>query len=189
MSATCAHPVEWETLVAYWANDLGSDEVEVVEAHVMSCGDCTASSGRVAVITESIRSLIPPILTLAQLEAARARGVRVEENRMSPGQRTEVLFRHDVELLAHRLVGLDMSRSERVAVRILAESTGALIFESLRAPFDRDVGEVIVACQKHFRAFPHDVVIEVEAIEPGGASTRATYTIPHRFEGDVAPPR
>ena len=38
-----AHPVPFETLVAYWADDLSADEVDGVEEHLMSCAACSAA--------------------------------------------------------------------------------------------------------------------------------------------------
>ena len=101
---------------------------------------------------------------------------------MRPGERAPVLFRRDVDLLIHRLGELDLSRAERVQVRVLSEGTGDVMIESPAAPFDAGSGEVLIACQRHFRELPPDVVFEVSVIEAGVAKVAATYIIPHIFE-------
>jgi hypothetical protein len=186
MSAPCAHPVLFETLVSYWAGDLSADETDAVDAHVMSCAACTRASERVAVITEGIRAAISPFIAASEVATLRARGLRVEENTIRPGQRTPLVFRADVDLLVHRLAGLDLSRAMRVHVRVRDEETGRVLNENPAAPFDAAGGEVLIACQRHFSALPPNILFEVTAIEANGATTSASYLIPHLFE--ASPP-
>jgi hypothetical protein len=106
----------------------------------------------------------------------------VEENPVRPGERAPVLFRRDVDLLLHRLGELDLSRAERVQVRVSSEKTGEVIMESPAVPFETATGEVLIACQRHFSSRPHDVVFEVSVFEAGVAKSSATYFVPHIFE-------
>ena len=53
---------------------------------------------------------------------------------MRPGERAPVLFRRDVDLLIHRLGELDLSRAERVQVRVSSEKTGEVMMESRGRP-------------------------------------------------------
>jgi hypothetical protein len=185
MTRPCASPLSFETLVAYWAGDLPQLETDAVDAHVMGCPTCTGASERIAVVTEGIRASISPFISARELEALRARGLRVEENPVRPGERAPVLFRRDVDLLIHRLRELDLSGAERVQVRVLSQGTGDVMMESPAVPFDAAGGEVLIACQRHFSELPPDVVFEVSVIEGGVARSSATYLIPHIFE----PPR
>src|SRR3954453_14731961 len=123
MSGPCAHPVPVEVLVAYWAGDLPSAETDAVDEHVMGCEVCARASEQVAFITEGIRATISPVITARELAALRARGLRIEEHVVRPGQRTPLVFRANLDLLIHRLAGLDLSRAERVHLRVLAEET------------------------------------------------------------------
>jgi anti-sigma factor RsiW len=182
MSAARHDPVGFETLVAYWAGDLPPAETDAVDAHVMSCAACAAASERVAIITEGVRATVSPVITARELGALRARGLRIEENPMRPGQRTPVVFGADLDLLIHRLGGLDLARAERVQVTVRVEDSGEVLLQNPAAPFDAGAGEVIIACQRHFSVFPSNIVVEVAVREPGGSETSATYTIPHRFE-------
>jgi hypothetical protein len=182
MSRLCAQPLSFETLVAYWAGDLPSDETDAVDAHVMGCAGCTRASERVAMVTEGIRAAISPFIARPALEALRARGLRIEENMVRPGERRPLTFRTDVDLLVHRLGGLDLSRAQRVQVRVSVEETGTLVNETPSAPFDAAAGEVLIACQHHFSALPPNIVFEVSVVEAGATKVLASYTIAHHFE-------
>ena len=93
-----------------------------------------------------------------------------------------MVFRRDVDLLVHRLGALDLSRAERVQVRVSSEETGEVMIESAAVPFDAAGGEVLIACQRHFSEMPPDVVFEVSVFEAGAIKSSATYVIPHIFE-------
>jgi len=178
---SCARPLQWATLVDYWAGDLDEAATAAVDEHVFACGECAAASARIASVTEALRAAIPPVVRRAQLDQMKARGTRVHENTFAPGERREVPFPAGVDLLVHRLAGLDLRGAERVAFRITSESTGALLAEVDQAPFEVDEGAVLVACQRHYAALPADTVMSVAVHSPGGSPRTATYTILHRF--------
>jgi anti-sigma factor RsiW len=182
MSRPCTTPLSFETLVAYWAGDLPQPASDAVDAHVIGCERCATASEGIAVITEGIRASISPFITAGELAALRARGLRIDENPVRPGLRAPALFRGDVDLLIHRLGELDLSRAERVQVRVLSEKTGEVMMESPAVPFEAGTGEVLIACQRHFADWPHDVVFQVSVIEAGVVRTSATYIVPHLFE-------
>ena len=182
MNSSCATRLSFETLVAYWAGDLPQSETDAVDAHVMGCAICASASERIAAVTEQLRASISPFISARQLDALRARGLRIEENPVRPGERAPVLFRRDVDLLVHRLGELELSAAERVQVRVVAEKTGDVMMESPAVPFEAASGEVLIACQRHFSELPPDVVFEVSVIEAGVARSSVTYFIPHVFE-------
>jgi hypothetical protein len=181
MSSRCASPVAFDALVAYWAGDLASIESEAVEEHLMGCGSCTATSAGVAAVALAIRAQIPPIVTPEIVANLRARGLRIIDNAVKPGERRPVAFAADVDVLLHRLGGLDLSRVLRVDVTVKVEETGDVIFQSDDAPFDRDAGEVLIACQRHFSAFPPNIVFEIRARDASRDETVRVYTVPHVY--------
>jgi anti-sigma factor RsiW len=178
---TCQDPVSWATLVDYWAGEQDELATVALEEHLFGCADCTATSARVAAVTEALRAAIPPVISRRRVDQLRARGTRVLENDFAPGERREVQFSPDADLLVHRLGGLDLTGAQRVGFQITAESTGALIATVEEAPFDPAEGAVLVACQRHYAAMPHDTVMAVSIHRPGAAARIATYTILHRF--------
>jgi anti-sigma factor RsiW len=178
---SCANPIAWETLVDYWAGELDEAATASLEEHLFGCAECTAASARVAAVTQAVGEALPLVVSRAHLERLRARDIRIVENSFVPGERREVEFSPETDLLIHRLGGLDLSGAERVEFRITAESTGALISSTDAAAFDPAEGAVLVACQRHYSAFPHDTVLAVSVHAPGGPPRTATYTILHRF--------
>ncbi len=174
-------PLPWETLVDYWAGDLPAAAEQDVDEHVMGCASCATASARVAAITEMLRAEIPPVLTPDGLAALRARGLRIVDNPMTPGERRVVPFPPGVDILLHRLGGLDLGGATRVRFTLSDEATGRVFVDIDDAPFDRAGGEVLVACRRHFDAFPPDTVACVRARDAAGRDTVASYTILHRF--------
>jgi hypothetical protein len=182
MTASCAHPIPWATLVDYWAGDLDEAETAAVDEHLFGCGACTATSARVAVVTEAVRDVLPPVVTRARVERLRAGGVRVRENAFQPGARSDVDFTRDADLLIHRLEGLALADAARVDLRITSEATGDEISSFEGVPFDATAGTVLVACQRHYSALPHDTVMTVSIHAPSAPPRTARYTILHHWE-------
>ena len=181
MSPRCASPIAFEILVAYWAGDLAPLEAETVEQHAMGCATCTGESARIAAITQAIAGQIPPMIASETVAKLRARGVRIVDNPVRPGERKTTLFPDDADVLLHRLGELDLLGASSVSVTVKVEETGDILFHTDNAPFDRAAGEVLVACQKHFRAFPPNIVFEVLRRDALQNETIAVYTVPHVF--------
>jgi anti-sigma factor RsiW len=179
---SCAAPVGWEALVAYWAGDLDADAEARIDEHVMACASCAAESARIAAITEALRGMIPVVVTRARLSELRGKGLRVREQTLTAGARTEVHFDASLDLLVFRLPGVDLARAERVSVAMRVTGTDQVLVEVADAPFDREEGAVLLVCQRHYAALPPVVDAEVRARDAAGAEERATFTIDHRFE-------
>ena len=181
MTTTCPRPVAWERLVEYWAGDLAEADADRIDEHLFACDVCAAESARVARIAQAFRAAIPVVVTSAQTAELRAQGLVVEERHFQPSTRTEVEFERGVDVLIHHLSGMDLSRAERVQVDVRVESTGAVLFAEHFAPFDRERGEVLIACQRHFADLPGDVAFDVRIHEQDGRTIEATYLVPHLF--------
>lgn len=180
MSSPTAH-LDWATLVDYWSGDLTVTDQEAHEEHLFGCAECTTLSARVAAITNTLRGLIPPLLTPEMVAKLSARGVSFVDNPMRPGERREVVFPPEADILLHQLSELPLAQASRVSFALRVEETGQTIAEIDDAVFDREGGRVLLACQKHFRAFPPNTVAEVRVHDADGGEHLATYTILHRF--------
>ena len=177
----CGAPLSSEVLVAYWARDLSHGELDAVDEHLMGCAACTQASARVAQVSETLRALLPPVVSDARVDALRARGLQVHENLMLPGERREVRFPAEVDVLLHVLSGLELAEATRVDFVLRDEQSGRVLVAAESVPFERERGAVLVACQKHYAAFPRDTVAEVRVASSSGEQTIA-YTILHRYE-------
>jgi anti-sigma factor RsiW len=74
---TCQDPVSWATLVDYWAGEQDELATVALEEHLFGCADCTATSARVAAVTEALRAAIPPVISRRRVDQLRAHGTRV----------------------------------------------------------------------------------------------------------------
>jgi|SoiMethySBSTD1v2_1073268.scaffolds.fasta_scaffold170535_3 hypothetical protein len=166
----------WEELVDYWAGDGG--DPDAADAHLFACDACSERSARVATVTETLRSEIPFIVTMPWVDTLRRRGMRFTDNPMQPGERREVPFTGDTDILLHRLA-VDLSQATHVHFTLRDEVTGGVIVDLPDAPFERDAGEILVACQRHFVVFPPDTVAEVTVHGPAPVTHR--FTILHRW--------
>ena len=175
---TCDEPIGTERLVAYWANELAVTEVDAIDEHVFGCDACAFEAGRVSRVVQAFRGAIPPVVTRADIEALRARGHVIRENDFAPGMRTPVVFEEGVDYLIHRLGGLELEGAERVDVTVRNESGETLFFDSY-APFDRERGQVLIACQRHFQAYSDPNIVFDVHDHNGDATTVATFAIPH----------
>jgi hypothetical protein len=181
VSDTCG-AVTSEEIVAYWADDLAAADVDRLDEHFMGCAACAEASARVAVLAEAMRTIIPPVVDHAALAALRARGYRIKENPLQPDERRPALFEAATDLLIHRLVALDLTEATNVAVLMTVEETGHVLLHEPSVPFDRDSGEILIACQRHFASFPPNIVVQVHVHGAAGTESVASYPIPHVFE-------
>ncbi len=182
MNASCASPLSQELLVDYWSGELDAAAVDGIDEHVMGCDVCAAASARVAALREAVREIIPVVLSRDEVEALRQRGLRVVENPVRPETAALAVFGANVDLLIHRLGGLDLSRVQTAQVTVSVEPTGEVLTVEANAPFEREAGEILIACQRHFSAYPSKVVFDVQLVETGGARQNARYVVPHLFE-------
>jgi hypothetical protein len=181
MNPGSSHPIPWETLVDYIAGELSGAESDAVEEHLFACATCSAEAARVASVTETLRSALPPAVSREKLEELRAGGRKLVENAFVPGDRKDVVFVPEADLLVHRLGGLELGDAERVSFQIRSESTGERIMEIDSAPFERKEGALLVACQRHYAALPHDTVFDISIHTAGGTVRTATYTLLHHY--------
>ncbi len=178
--SVCASPLSFAVLVAYWAGDLDTAESDAIDEHVFSCATCTEASARVAAITERLRASVPPFVSASHVARLRERGLRIEDHFLKPGERRKVVF-DEQDLLIHHLGGLDLTTAERVATSVLVAETGELLATNPEVPFDREAGEVLVACQRHFAAYPPNIRLEVTATDRDGRVRSERYTVDHEY--------
>lgn len=179
---TCEAPIAWDDLVDYWSGDMAPARVDAIDEQTMACGACSAASARAGAVTDALSAMIPPFIDRARVSALRDRGFVIIDNVLGPDERRAVTFASATDFLMHRLGGLDLSDAERVSVSITVEETGDVLLTVPSVPFDRAVGEVIIACQRHFAAFPPNIVAVVRSHTSSGTERVARYPIPHVFE-------
>jgi hypothetical protein len=173
--------IEWADLVDYLAGDLDGPREETVETHLMSCSVCTAEAARVTAFADGIRAYLPPIGTEELLASMRRRGLRVEENPLAPGSDKEARVSAHLDVLAHRLLGLNpRAVSASFALRVV--ETGDVLISLEDVPIDQDSGSVILLCTPHYASMPPNLIASVITRDESGAETLSEYTIRHLYE-------
>jgi hypothetical protein len=145
---SCAKPIAFETLVAWWTRDLPEEEASSVEEHLFACDACAATSEKLASLAEGLGGLVPPVISHAHRDRLVAEGKRVRFTPCEADGRATAHFAAGVDFLVHGLRG-DLSRAESVDVEVMRED-GTTLVAIEHAPFDRDAGEVLIACQRHY---------------------------------------
>ena len=166
-----------QQLIEYWAKEVDDP---ALEDHLFECEACTLEMERIQRVVSVFRDSLPPVISSEQVAELRSAGLVVEDNAFLPGQRKEVTFTGKLDVLVHRLTGLALSDATRVGVTVRSES-GGVMHEDPFAPFDRDRGEVLIACQRHYAVFPRDIAVDVRVYRAAGEPDLATYSIPHIF--------
>jgi hypothetical protein len=180
---SCSEPIAFARLVDYWAGDLDDDEVDRIDEHLMGCAHCTRESASIARLAAAFRGAIPPIVSADEVRQLAARGLAIVTTDFAPDERKEVAFARGVDLMVHRLGGLALADATRVSVVVTAGPGDDVIGQDDWVPFDRERGELLVACQRHFAGPPADVVFEVHVHRADGEVTRTRYVVPHVYEG------
>jgi hypothetical protein len=166
-----------QQLVEYWTKEVDDP---ALEDHLFECEACTLEMERIQRVVSVFRDSLPPVISFAQLSELRAAGLTIADNAFLPGVRKEVAFTSNLDLLVHHLTGLVLTDATRVGVTVRSES-GGIMHDDPFAPFDRERGEVLIACQRHFAVFPRDVAVDVRIYRAAGEPEVATYSIPHAF--------
>jgi len=179
---SCPSPIAWETLVDWWAGDLEEQEALAVEEHLLGCDLCAREVSRVAGAAEALRTMVPPVVRPEKLRSLAEAGVRIFENPVLPGHPSTFHFPGTADLVIHVLGGLQLGKDARVEVTIRGENTGQVYGQLEDAPFDAERGAVLVACQRDYARFDHDVVAEVRVHDGPRKRPPARYTIHHHFD-------
>jgi hypothetical protein len=178
MSACPPH----ETLVALWAGELPEAEAASVDEHLFSCGTCASASERLAHVVGGLREMLPFVISPAHRDRLVSSGKRVHvtsiDAGMDPSTRRSARFTPDVDLLVFALRA-DVSDADRVDVDV-ASPIGSPKYTLEGVPFDREKGEVLVACQRHYEGmFPADPIFSVHAVKAGDRKTVGDYIVTH----------
>ena len=172
-----------ETLVALWAGELDAAEAAAVDEHLFGCDSCARATERLAKLVGTLREKLPFVISHARRERLEATGTRIYvtdlEPIRDPTSRRSARFKADVDLLVIALHG-DLSHADRVDVEI-ASPTGEPRYVLEDVPFDRQTGEVLIACQRHYEGmFPAgDPIFSVQAVEAGRRRAVGEYVVTH----------
>jgi hypothetical protein len=128
-----------------------------------------------------MREIIPPVLSRAHRDRLVANGLRILETDCTAGRDAEALFANNLDLLVH-VLHADLRDADRVDVEIRSPQGNAFL-SFMDVPFDASRGEVLIACQRHYRqlaAMSDDQpVFRVIAVKGGAPHVVGDYLVKH----------
>jgi anti-sigma factor RsiW len=144
----CTAPLSAELLADFFAGELSREESDRLEEHVFACERCALEFELAGALAGGLRALVPPVITHAKLDSLRRAGLSLHVTPVEPEVPVTVRFAPGIELLVHALRA-DFTGAERIDVELL-DRQGQRMIELAGVPVDRDRGEVLVACQRHY---------------------------------------
>lgn len=174
---SCASPIPFETLVELWAGECA--DAERIEDHLFTCDFCAASSEQLDRLLGSLLYQVPPVVTRRLRDQLEKRGFKILELAFDAGSRAEAHFAADLDLLVFAFHA-DFTGVRRVDMDV-GDDTGATYFAFSHIPFDPERGEVLVACQQHFRHYQtaHTPEFRLYAVDGETRRPIGSYVIDH----------
>ena len=188
MSTPCEAPIAFEALIAYHLRELGETERERIEEHYFACAYCSERLEALSQLELGVRDLIHhgqlfAGSTVAMVEHARARGIRVREYRTDPGEHVNCTAGPDDDLLVTRYGGLRGITSVDVHFRGQILGTDELIqMEQVDAPVDQATGDlVLIAPGALNRSMPPlEIEVRLTVHAASGSHEAGPYYYHHR---------
>jgi hypothetical protein len=181
---TCISPIDFETLVAYWLDEVPAQREAMLEAHLFDCAHCTRRLGVLAALASGVRAAVQDgkvtmVVSEPFIEAMRQTGLRLREYRLEPGGSVNCTIRADDDAVVSRLRAplAGVTRLDLVRMRGGSESDE----RAADVPFDAETGEVIVipsaAWLKTMPAFT--MRMRLIAVDEAGEKQIGDYTFDH----------
>jgi hypothetical protein len=169
--------------IAAWVEGLEApNEGEALELHLLECGECCAQADRMQQLVATLRGALPPILTEARHRALLAEHATLPATHVEPGQ-TGVLRLSSAEAVGVWVMHCDLTGVTRVDFEARGE-LGQVLLVLKDVPFDAARGQVLLACQLHYRAVPDAQQMRATLRADDGAALRelGQYILDHQFE-------
>ncbi len=171
-----------ETIAAWTLDELDAEAAAAFEEHYFGCDACLEQARRMHRLVAEVGASLPTILTeprRAALERAHPHLCRVD---VQPGEQATI------HLGGATAVGFWVMHAPLEGVQkvdfVARNEQGATLLELEDVPFDATRGEVVLACQVHYRALPAAGRLRVSLAATDARGTRPVgeYTLDHSFE-------
>lgn len=143
----CPHPLDFETLVAYWLGEAPEDVEAALEEHLFACVHCSRRLEAFVVLAAGVRAAVERgkvgmVVSGRFVEAMRQAGLRLREYRLEPGGSVNCTIRAEDDAVISRIRAplAGVKRLDVVRVRGGGEPEERLT----DVPFDGEAGEVLV---------------------------------------------
>lgn len=181
------HPIEFESLAAYWLGEAAGAEEEKLEEHLFACAHCAGRLEWLAALSAGVRAavragMVGMMVSAPFVEAMKQAGLRLREYRLDPGGRVNCTIRADEDAVVSR-IRAPLSGVKRVDALHRLE-VGGVEQPDVRledVPFDPASGEVLFipppAALKKMPA--HRLRVRLVAVGEAGETPLGEYTFAH----------
>jgi len=171
-----------ETIAAYALDELGEEAQAAFEEHYFGCDTCLAQAERMQRLVQELEATLPSVLTTARRRRLETTLPRPRAVDVQPGGRATLRLGKDAPV-AFWVMHAPLSGAERVDFEA-RDDQGTTLFTLKDVPFDRERGEVVLACQVHFRMLPgiEKMRASLVATDATGSRTVGEYRLDHQFE-------
>jgi hypothetical protein len=181
------HPLDFETLVAYWLGELPAAEGEKAEEHFFACGRCAARLEWLAGLSEGVRATVRAgrvglVVSSRFADALVQAGLRLREYGLEPGGSVDCTIRADDDgVLSH--IRAPLAGAKRVDALWRVSVGGAQEPEVRLAdvPFDPAAGEVLfLPAAAALKTMPsHTMQLRLVAVDGAEERPLGEYTFRH----------
>jgi len=171
-----------ETVAAWALDELEQAEADRFEEHYFGCDQCFSRAHRMRRTIEQLGASLPPILTVERRRELSARHDPLLAVAVHPGERATIRLGGTAQL------GLWVMHAPLTSVTKVdfeaRSATGQLLFSLVDVPFDAARGEVVLACQVHYRALDAaaEMHVRLTGTNSNGTVPLAEYILDHVFE-------
>jgi len=171
-----------ETIAAYTLDELGEEEQRAFEEHYFGCDACLAQAQRMRRLVDELATTLPPILTRARRERLEASDPRPTAVNVQPGETASIRLAGDAPV-GFWVMHAPLAGAERVDFEA-RDAGGNTLFTLSDVPFDAERGEVVLACQIHYRSLPGVTKMHASLVATDARGSRKVgeYLLDHRFE-------
>lgn len=143
---TCASPIDFETLVAYWLGEVPEQRERVLEEHLFGCAHCTGRLEALAALAWGVRAAVRGgtvrmAVSEPFLEAMKRAGLRLREYRLGPGDSVNCTVSADDDAVVSR-IRAPLAGVRRLDVAHMRD--GGPEERLADVPFDAAAGEVLM---------------------------------------------
>lgn len=171
-----------ETIAAYTLDELAEDELRAFEEHYFECDACLAQTERMQRLVQELETTLPSVLTTARRKRLETTLPRPKAVDVQPGGRATIHLADD-EPVAFWVMHAPLAGATRVDFEA-RDDQGTTLLTLNDVPFDRERGEVVLACQIHFRTLPgvENMQARLVATDAHGSRQVSEYRLDHHFE-------
>ena len=170
------------TVAAWSLDELDRSQTEAFEEHYFTCDACFSRADRMHRLIADLGALLPPILTRDRRQKLEGTMPSLTEVDVRPGERASIQLGRSAEV-GLWIIHAPLEHAARVDFEARS-ADGGLLFALTDVPFDRVRGEVVLACQLHYRANPRtqEMHVALNVSSPDGARPVGPYILLHTYD-------